>query len=156
MRIRSALLVSAVMAGVPLSSCETAGPGVPLESTSWVVLAIEERDSTFTPPDGADTPHFNLSDEVVQDGVRRRITGSLGCNVLAGSFKAAAPDSLRISALANTGKSCSESIEAFELRLTRVLADVTRFERSGSTLLMESPEGRIRLSSGEADGPPSN
>lgn len=155
MRPHNAFLILAATSSAALASCDDGGPDVPLENTSWVVVAIEERDSTFTPPEGADTPRFDLSDEIVQDGVRRRITGSLGCNLLAGSFKASLPDSLRISALANTGKSCPEPIEHFEIRLTRVLADVTRFERDGSTLLMESPEGLIRLSSAEADEPSS-
>ncbi len=138
-------LIVTVSAALTGFACTEPAPANPLEGTRWSVIQIEEAGEAFPVPPGADTPTLVLTREVVQDGVRRRLTGAGGCNNLGGSYRTPSSDSLRISALAITRKICPQEIIGFEIRLTRVLADVTRFEVADDALILSSDEGRISL-----------
>lgn len=133
-----------VAAALVVSAC--GGPSVPsspLIDTQWEVVSMAESGQVYTPPPGSDVPTLLFTPEVVQDGVRRRLNGSGGCNLLAGSYLTAATDSLGVAALARTRKRCPPEVMGFETRLTRLLVDVTRFRINGSTLTMDHETGEI-------------
>lgn len=132
------LFATALVLGAAVSACGGGAPENPLEGTSWTLVSVQEGADTFLAPAAADVPGLTLTTEVVQDGVRRRLTGSGGCNFLAGSYRAAIGGTARLGALARTRKACPTDVMDFETRFTRVLADVTRFTLEGSKLSMAS------------------
>lgn len=132
------MVAMALVFGAMVASCGGGAPENPLEGSEWTLVSIQEGADTFLAPSAADTPGLGLTGEVVQDRVRRRLTGSGGCNFLSGSYIAAPEGTLRLGALARTRKACPADVMDFETRFTRVLADVTHFTLEGSRLSMAS------------------
>ena len=135
--------VGTAVALVVAACAGPSAPPSPLIDTQWEVVSMAEVGQVYAPPPGSDIPTLLFTSEVVQDGVRRRLNGSGGCNLLAGSYLTAATDSLGVAALARTRKRCPPEIMEFETRLTRLLVDVTRFRINGSTLTMDHESGEI-------------
>lgn len=139
---------ASLMAVVAVAACDSGPPDSPLAGTGWALLAIEEGGQAIQPPPAADPPTLTFSTEVAQDGIRRRLSGSGGCNNLVGSYRTAAPDTLRLGALATTRKACEPEVMEFELLLTRVLTEVTSYAVEGSVLVMTFGPNRVRFEGG--------
>lgn len=102
----------------------------PLEGT-WQLV---ELDGEPVPPAGAvRAPHL------VFDAEETRVSGSGGCNRLAGSFELSG-DELRFGPLAVTRMACADDVMRREDVFLRALGSVTRHDLDGATLALYAGE----------------
>ena len=102
----------------------------PLEGT-WQLV---ELDGEAVPPGGAGRePHL------VFDTKEARVSGSGGCNRLAGSFELSGED-LRFGPMAVTKMACADDVMRREDAFLRALGSVTRHELDGATLAVLAGE----------------
>jgi heat shock protein HslJ len=73
-----------------------------------------------------------------------RVSGSGGCNRLAGSFELEA-GTLRFSQVATTRMACAERVMQREAAFLAALAATSRFELVGETLVLLDGDDRVAL-----------
>jgi heat shock protein HslJ len=114
-----------------------AGPVPPLGDTRWILVELEGVALELGDEESA--PHLVL------DGVSSRLSGSGGCNRLAGSYEVG-DDGLRFGPIASTRMACSEAVMERESAFLAVLAAVTGHRLEGmSLLLLDGDRVRARL-----------
>jgi heat shock protein HslJ len=82
--------------------------------------------------------------ELVFAAQENRVAGSVGCNLLQGSFQLDA-DQLRFGPLATTRMACPPTLMAFERSVLETLALVRRWSIDRRTLLLQDATGRTLL-----------
>lgn len=114
-----------------------AGPGPPLGGTRWTLVELEGVAVELGDEESA--PHLVL------DEVSSRLSGSGGCNRLAGSYEVG-DEGLRFGPIASTRMACSEAAMERESAFLAVLAGVTGHRLDGSALVLLDGDGaRARL-----------
>jgi heat shock protein HslJ len=104
-----------------------AGETVTLAYTQWTL--VELGGAPLAPMEGERPPHLVLDLE------ESRVTGSGGCNRLAGTFALSA-DALRFGPLATTRMACPEPAMAREQAFLAALDRVTSYELDERTLTL--------------------
>ncbi len=120
-------------------------PGVepPLVGTHWTLAELEGVAVELG--DGESAPHLVL------DGESSRLSGSGGCNRLAGSYEVG-DDGLRFGPIASTRMACSEAVMERETAFLAALGAVTGHRLDGSSLVLLDGEGvRARLTAATAE-----
>jgi heat shock protein HslJ len=102
---------------------------LPLEGT-WQLV---ELDGEAVPPGAGREPHL------VFDTKGARLSGSGGCNRLAGSFELSGED-LRFGPMAVTKMACADDVMRREDAFLRALGSVTSHELDGATLALFADE----------------
>jgi heat shock protein HslJ len=116
---------------------QVAEPGPPLGGTRWSLVELDGVAVELDDEESA--PHFVL------DGVSSRLSGSGGCNRLAGSYEAD-DAGLRFGPIASTRMACPEAVMETESAFLAALAAVTGHRLEGSSLLLlDGDRVRARL-----------
>lgn len=104
-----------------------------LENTYWKLTAIGSHPAQVQPNERE--AYLLLLD--------RRISGSSGCNKLMGSYTHPASNELHIGPLSSTRMACSPSMMEQEAALDSVFARTTRYQITGSTLVLKDAETEL-------------
>ena len=120
-----------------------AEPGPPLGGTRWTLVELEGVAVELGDKESA--PHLVL------DEVSSRLSGSGGCNRLAGSYEVG-DEGLRFGPIASTRMACSEAVMERESAFLAALAGVTGHRLDGSALeLLDGDRARARLIAATAE-----
>jgi len=103
----------------------TKAPGLMLDSNSWSILELDGE--KITVPADAKSPALAF------DATTKRVSGSTGCNSIAGSYEEEG-SALKFSPLATTRMACPPPFAAVETRFLKALEQTTSFRIEGATL----------------------
>lgn len=114
--------------------CEGAVASVPLTGTYWRLIELPGDEAIAVDP--------ALRAHLVLDAEQGRVSGSSGCNRLAGTFTVEG-EALSFGPLAGTRMACPPPAMELERRFHAALASVTRYAIDGETLTLASSDGPV-------------
>lgn len=133
---RPMLEVDRLVAVAPQAQCEAAASdSVPLENTTWKLVAL--RGQAVTAADPMRQPHLVLQPE------QHRVGGSGGCNRITGGYTLAG-DRLTFGRTAATMMACAEGM-AQERAFLDALSTVARWRIEGQRLALSDARGDVVL-----------
>ncbi len=126
-----ALPAEGATSGIELLVEQVTAPATPFDGTRWMLVELEGEGVAPAGDDRA--PHL------VFDAAASRVSGSGGCNRLAGSFERNGDD-LRFGPIAATRMACAEEVMRRERVFLDALGTVTRHQVEGRTLALLAGE----------------
>ncbi len=146
MLLRRAVVPLVLLLGMAVSGCgssdgDTAGTGLPLESTPWTLQSYDEDGSAVEVADGVTvTARFF-------DG---QVSGSSGCNRYTAGYTVDG-DALSFDPVAGTLMACPEPASSVEAAFLAALARTAGFATDASTLTLTDADGATVLTFAEAE-----
>lgn len=137
------VLAAALASAALFSGCEsaqttqkTANNLQLLQNKTWIATQIGNTEIK-TPPSSHSVPSIRF------DGATQHVSGSDGCNRLAGAY-AAGTDSLQLSQLVSTRMACLDTINT-DVKFNEALSKVSRYQTFGKTLKLLDNHGNLLI-----------